>query len=75
MKPCRKPLSKAGPTLSPHERSPTPRNEKRIMSRTLDETNDETDLAAAEFAGRVRRNQQQLGAAVLGFGLMSRPMC
>jgi choline dehydrogenase len=28
------------------------------MSRTLDET----DLAAAEFAGRVRRNQQQLGS-------------
>ena len=28
------------------------------MSRTLDET----DLAAAEFAGRVRRNQQRLGA-------------
>jgi hypothetical protein len=28
------------------------------MSRTLDET----DRAAAEFAGRVRRNQQQLGA-------------
>jgi hypothetical protein len=32
------------------------------MSRTFDET----DLAAAEFAGRVRRNQQQLGSAVLG---------
>ena len=28
------------------------------MTRTFDET----DLAAAEFAGRVRRNQQQLGA-------------
>jgi hypothetical protein len=41
------------------------------MSRTFDET----DLAAAEFAGRVRRNQRQLGSAVLGFALMSRPMC
>jgi len=41
------------------------------MTRTFDET----ALAAAEFAGRVRRNQQRLGSAVLGFGLMSRPMC